>query len=115
MYRRLMRSRLRLAAWLGVVLACGTFAAAAAASCPHERSVGCGSFRYRTGRRTYRPHAIRFALNGRPRCAQPRRLIRIWLRHRRSRIVDGSTTWTEISRNPFEFVAGLCGDLTFRL
>jgi hypothetical protein len=93
------------------------FVVMASASCPSERTSHCQPFAFKARGHTYHSSRVAFALNGHPRCGHATSLIKAWLMHGGSRIRDPSSgvAWSLVSRNPFEFVAGLCGDLRFRL
>jgi hypothetical protein len=92
-------------------------ATAALASCPDEHTSHCAAFSYLAHRRTYHLHGITFALDGRPKCAKANGLIKTWLRHGGKRIDDPADgeEWFLITRDPFQFTAGLCGSLIFRI
>jgi hypothetical protein len=101
---------------LSVVAFC-LFVSVAAANCPTERTANCGSVGYGAGTHAFRATNIRISLNGTPACGYGKGLVQRWLQGRGSSIRDlnGGAAWLLLSRNPYEFTVGLCGDLTFDL
>jgi hypothetical protein len=97
-------------------LSFGILASAAFADCPREQTFHCGSFQYRHGSYSYRVSGLTFSINGGPGCGHARLLVKRWLPEQYTSISDPSGgVWLLNQGSAFEFTAGLCGDLRFRL